>query len=230
MCAGAPEPPSLSCLGIPGFLKLLPFDLTLQEFHLPVEEFGLLQSEKVRASAAAKAPESVAVGGPVEHPQGTADATSQQGAEEGPGDLLLSPGDRPSEPLGLHTSRLLLSPANALPEREGSPLLESPLPTPLFPLLGATPATEDFGDAPRQTQASSPREASTTGAGQPTWGTEEEPFHAGTPCPEEEGGEHQKPDEEAESPEARQRLAAESGELCGASADQVRRGGASLEA
>nr|XP_056722315.1 partner and localizer of BRCA2 [Euleptes europaea] len=220
-CAGAPDPALLGCLRLPGTLKWLPSDLALQEFHLPAEEFGLLQSEKVKASAV-KAAEVVGAGESVECLQGP-DLAELQAAEESPGDVLLSPEDEPPElspPLqGLHTSKLLLSPTNVVPEG-GSSQLETQLPTPLFPVVGATPATQDCCDAPGQARADSPQEPSAGAVGTPTCGTEEERYPVGMSCPEGGGGASWEPGEATVSVDARQKLPSESREHCGASASQ----------
>ncbi|XP_060116975.1 partner and localizer of BRCA2 [Heteronotia binoei] len=211
-CGAGPGPPSLSSL------NWLPTDLALCEFHLPADEFGLLQSEKVRASTA-KVLEIAGAGESPEDLQGADDAVLQT-AEERPGDVLLSPEDLPAEPaLGLHTSKLLLSPAHVTSEG-GSPQQESQLPTPLFPMVGATPATQGFGDSPQQVPATSPPEPSARAVGKPACGMEEEQCHPRTLCPEDEGGALRKQDEAAVSLGARQELVAESEEPCGASADQ----------
>ncbi|KAL8174945.1 UNVERIFIED_CONTAM: hypothetical protein K2H54_006819 [Gekko kuhli] len=219
-CVAAAEPPPLGGLGLPGRLQWLPSDWAPQEFCLPAEEFGLLQSEKIRASAP-RAPEvAEAAGESVGHFRGADDA-SLGAAGERLGDALLSPEGQPPEPLALLTSSLLLSPAHAALEG-GSPLPESLPPTLLFPLVGATPATQEFCGPLRHGPAGSPREPSARAAGQVACGTEDEQCHTGASRPEDKGGACQQPNEAAAvSLEAGEELAVERREeLCRASADQ----------
>ncbi|XP_054849547.1 partner and localizer of BRCA2 [Eublepharis macularius] len=206
LCTGAPDPASLGCLGIPSIggrarLKWLPSDLDLQEFHLPTDEFGSLKSEKVKASAK-KVLEILDGGKSLKSLQGV-DVASLQAAEESLGGALLSLEDEPPEPFpfpqGLHTSKLLLSPANAVPEG-GTSQLESQLPTSLFPLVGVTPGTQDCSGAPRQAQAGAPQEPSVLSAALSTsaWGKEEERCHLGALWPEDEGGANWEPGQAAQ--------------------------------
>ncbi|XP_048349865.1 partner and localizer of BRCA2 isoform X3 [Sphaerodactylus townsendi] len=206
-------------LGCP--LQWLPSDLALQEFHLPAEEFGLLQSEKVRASAR-KPPEAVGSGEPLERLQG-ADPANLQAVEESPGDVLFPPEDESSElclpPQDLHSSKLLLSPTDVVLEG-GISQLESHLPTPLFPLVGTTPATQDFRGSPGQGQANPSQEPSAKAAGTQIRGTGEERSRVAMLCPKDGEGASWKPDEPGVQVEARQELTAKSGEQCEASVNQ----------
>ncbi|XP_015285212.1 PREDICTED: partner and localizer of BRCA2, partial [Gekko japonicus] len=88
-------------------------------------------------------------------------------------------------------------------------------------MVGATPVTQDFCNAPWHVPAGSPQEPSARAAGEPVCGTEGERWHTGASCPEGEGGARRQHDEAAAvSLEAGRELAAELRELGRASADQ----------
>ncbi|XP_042294138.1 partner and localizer of BRCA2 [Sceloporus undulatus] len=121
---------------------LPPSNPDLQEFCLPEDEFGLLKSEKLK-TCVVKEPESLtAEGQPL---------ASEAGPEESaPGESFRDAGTSAAQetlaasqlPRHLHqtdlsSNELLFSPA---PDGVSCPL-QSPLPTPAFPMVGTTPAS-----------------------------------------------------------------------------------------
>ncbi|XP_060642430.2 partner and localizer of BRCA2 isoform X1 [Anolis sagrei] len=130
----------------------------LQDFCLPEDEFGLLKSEKIKTCAAV-----VEVKGLAAEVKG-----STPGEHLADPAIIATPEVSAASPLAPHlaprclSSDLLLSPAL---EASSGPLL-SPLPSPAFPFLGATPASppfptsQAFSASPLQGKPGTEREAS----------------------------------------------------------------------
>ncbi|XP_053220223.1 partner and localizer of BRCA2 isoform X2 [Podarcis raffonei] len=124
-------------------LKWLPCGLELQEFHLPEDEFGLLKLEKLKACAV-NLPETFDTGQSAKCLQDTSGAGFEKDSALRENPISLE--KEPPFPVG--------SPRKALPSTElflslaleGVP--ESQLPTPVFPRLGATPASQALPGTP----------------------------------------------------------------------------------
>ncbi|XP_061456177.1 partner and localizer of BRCA2 isoform X2 [Rhineura floridana] len=132
-------------------LKWLPCSLDLQEFHLPEDEFGLLKLEKLKASAV--------------NPLESFDSGKSAECLPYAGESTLDKGSALEENLiPLEQEAPIRAPFPGLPELLSSPALEgvsslpeSQLPAPVFPLVGATPASQalplTFCESAVQTQA-----------------------------------------------------------------------------
>lgn len=114
--------------------KQPPSQFDFQEFHLPEEDFGLLKAEKLQAKPLERLD--------ADEPHIQEESAAREAlAGTGPSPETGLPGLPLCHQERLSTSKLLLSPAAAACEGVSSPL-PSQLPTPVFPWVGATPASQ----------------------------------------------------------------------------------------
>ncbi|XP_062999735.1 partner and localizer of BRCA2 isoform X2 [Elgaria multicarinata webbii] len=201
--------------------KWLPPNLDLQEFHLPEDEFGLLKSEKLKLCAT-KPLETFDTGKSAECLQSVGNESALGGDHDR---ALILMAEEPSMPTpfpqclrkeGFPSGELLLSPA--LGEAVGS-LLESQLPTPVFPVVGATPASQALlhSEALPDTSFASPLQVKTNTTDEPGPSADASSLPgSGTRMSWSQGqsGTSWKPEEEVVSLEERRFPAGESVEDC----------------
>ncbi|XP_034987115.1 partner and localizer of BRCA2 [Zootoca vivipara] len=127
-------------------LEWLPCGLDLQEFHLPEDEFGLLKLEKLKACAV-NLPETFDTGQSAKCLQDTSGAGFEKDSALGENPISLE--KEPPFPVGSPQKAPLSTELFLSLALEGaSSLPESQLPTPVFPRLGATPASQALPGTP----------------------------------------------------------------------------------